>query len=145
MPNIRWLLALITALHRFVYRASGGRLGSTLMGKPMLLLENLGRRSGELRQTPLLCLPQPAQRRWIVVASNAGDPRMPAWWHNLKAQPQTWIQFGPARVAVRAREAGAGERAALWAELDALYPDYARYRERAGREIPIVVLDAREA
>jgi deazaflavin-dependent oxidoreductase (nitroreductase family) len=105
MPNIRWLLALITVLHRALYRATGGRIGANMAGMRMLLLETLGRRSGQRRATPLLYVED--GERFVVVASNAGDARNPAWLLNLRKHPEAGIQVGTRRVAVRAREASA--------------------------------------
>jgi deazaflavin-dependent oxidoreductase (nitroreductase family) len=139
MPNVRWLLALVTALHRFVYRASGGRLGSNLGGRPMLLLANVGRRSGALRHTPLLYVCD--GDRYVVVASNAGDDRHPAWWLNLRERPETLVQVGREHVRVRARDATPEEAQRLWPRLEQHYAAYARYRRRTRREIPLVVLE----
>ncbi len=141
--NIRWLLALITTVHRFLYRASNGRIGSNLGGKPMLLLKTVGRRSGEPRLTPLLYVPD--GERWLLVASNAGDDRSPGWWHNLEADPNAEIQVGTERHPVRARTARPEERRVLWPKLIAAYPPYADYEERTDREIPVVILERASA
>lgn len=139
MPNIRWLLALITAVHRFVYRASGGRLGRHLGRVETLLLETVGRRSGKRRTTPLLFVRD--GDRYVVVASNAGDDRHPAWWLNLRARPEARIQVGAETRPVRGREAAEAERERLWPELEAAWPDYAAYRTRTARRIPLVILE----
>lgn len=139
MPNIRWLLALITSVHRFVYRVSGGRWGANLRGSRMLLLEHVGRRSGQSRSTPLLYIEDGP--RWVVVASNAGDDRTPAWWLNLKHKPEAAVQVGREHHRVRAHEADISERERLWPLLEASYRHYADYRARTRREIPIVILE----
>lgn len=139
MPNIRWLLALITAIHRFVYNASGGRLGSRLGGRPMLLLTNVGRKSGQVRVTPLLYIENGGS--FVVVASNAGDDRDPDWWLNLQAKPETRVQVGPVQHAVRARRATADEAELLWPRLDEFYASYADYRARTRRDISVVILE----
>lgn len=139
MPNIRWLLALITTVHRFLYRASGGFLGHRAPGFQFLLLGNRGRKTGREYATPLLYVPDGA--RFVVVGSNAGDPRDPAWWKNLRAQPETWIQVGRVRMPVRAREATPAEVEVLWPRVVAAYRSFERYRERAGRPIPLVLLE----
>jgi len=140
MPNIRWLLTLITAVHRFLYRASGGLLGhSTVGGFRFLLLGCIGQKTGRERQIPLLYVKD--GERFVVVASNAGDARAPAWWTNLLAKPDAWVQAGRERVAVRAREATPEESEALWPRLLESYRSYESYRERAGRQIPIVLLE----
>ena len=145
MPNIRWLLALITALHRFVYRVSGGRLGGNLGGKPMLLLTNIGRKTGKQRETPLLYVedqnPAGDGVRWVVVASNAGDDRQPAWWLNLQSRPDTTIQVGTRHHDVHARRATPDEVEAIWPTLLSAYSYYDAYRKRTARDIPVVFLE----
>ncbi len=139
MPNVRWLLSLITRVHRWVYRSSGGRLGARLGGHPMLLLTTVGRRSAQQRTVPLLYVPDGG--RWLVVASNAGDDRAPAWWLNLEAKPEARVQVGTATHRVRARRADPEERARLWPRVLEAYPDYAVYERRTRRPIPLVVLE----
>jgi len=139
MPNIRWLLALITALHRFVYRLSGGRLGGRLGAREMLLLTTVGRKTGAERTVPLLYVPD--ADRFVVVASNAGDDRPPAWWLNLEAKPEARVQVGALEHAVCARRASAAEAVALWPRLESSYGPYREYRTRTGRDIPVVLLE----
>ena len=79
-----------------------------------------------------------------VVASKAGQPTNPAWFHNLRANPDTTIQIGHAVRSVRARVATDAERARLWPEFVAFYPGYEFFERNAkGRKIPIVILDPR--
>src|SRR5262245_5465948 len=139
MPNIRWLLELVTRVHRWLYRVSGGRIGGNLAGIRVLLLTTRGRRSGLPRATPLLYLE--AEKGFVVVGSNAGDDRDPAWWTNLRAQPEAEVQVGREQHAVRARRATLAEEAELWPRLVAAYGPYARYREATRREIPVVILE----
>jgi deazaflavin-dependent oxidoreductase (nitroreductase family) len=139
MPNIRWLLALITAVHRALYRATGGRIGARAGRARMLLLETVGRRTGQRRVTPLLYVED--AERFVVVASNAGDDRAPAWFLNLRKQPAAVIQVGAQRIAVAAREASTAESERLWPKLIASYRHYRDYRTRTQRRIPIVVLE----
>ena len=123
-----------------MYQRSGGRIGGRLPGrKRFLLLTTVGRRTGQRRTQPLLYVPD--RGRFIVVGSNAGDDRPPAWWLNLEAQPAADVQVDRERHRVRARRAQGEELAALWAELDRSYSYYADYRRRTAREIPIVVLE----
>ena len=150
MPNIRWLLAVITAIHRFVYRVSGGRLGNSLGGMPMLLLTNVGRKTGKQRVTPLLYVEDrngadDGSARWVVVASNAGDDRDPAWWLNVQSRPDTTIQVGAAHHDVRARRASPDEVEQIWPKLVAAYRPYDDYRDRTTRDIPVVFLEPRSA
>lgn len=129
----------MTVVHRFVYIASGGRIGSRLRGKDMLLLSHVGRKSGQARVTPLLYIP--VDSRFVVVASNAGDDRSPAWWLNLRAKPDTVIQVGRERIAVHARQASGEEEEQLWEQLIASYEPYRGYCERTSRHLPVVVLE----
>ena len=140
MPNIRWLLALITAVHRFVYRISGGRLGGRLGRHDMLLLTTTGRKSGVPRTVPLLYVRD--RDRFLVVASNAGDDRAPAWWLNLQSRPEATVQVGLESHSVRARRAGADEAQELWPLLEAAYQSFSNYRKGTSREIPVVVLES---
>jgi deazaflavin-dependent oxidoreductase (nitroreductase family) len=139
VPNVRWLLALISSIHRAIYRLFGGRIGGSLGGIRVLLLTTIGRRSGRERVTPLLYVED--AKGWVVVASNAGDDRNPAWWLNLRARSEATLQVGRERHAVRARRATPEEEAVLWPKLIEAYGPYARYRERARREIPVVILE----
>lgn len=137
-PNSRSLIRAIAAVHRGLYRVSGGRVGASLAGKPMLLLTTRGRKSGRERTTPLLYHRDGDE--FIVVASNGGDPRHPAWYLNLRSDPTVRVQVGSRRVVCLARVATPEERARLWPALLARYPGYSDYEKRAGREIPVVVL-----
>ncbi len=143
MPNIRWLLALITALHRWVYVTTRGFVGHRIpvVDWRFLLLTHVGRKTGRVLTIPLMYVPD--GERFVVVGSNAGDAKPPAWWLNLQARPEARVQVGGRECAVRARLAQGDERARLWGALVAGYRDYRRYeRKTAGvRELPVVVLE----
>lgn len=132
---------VFTRAHTGLYRLTGGagpigRMG----GAPFLLLHHTGARSGTRRVSPLIYLRD--GDRLVVVASKGGTDRHPAWFHNLRAHPDTEVEVGRERLRVRARVATAAERGRLWPRLDEIYPPYADYRRRAGeREIPLVVLE----
>jgi deazaflavin-dependent oxidoreductase (nitroreductase family) len=131
-------------VHTLVYRASGGRLGHRLPGVPgrMLLLDHIGARSGGKRTSPLLYIEDGANV--VVVASKGGFPKHPAWFHNLKANPDTTVQIGSEHRAVHARVASAEERKRLWPKAVATYSGYRDYQARSkGREIPLVILEPR--
>lgn len=138
------LIRRLMGAHTLVYRATGGRIGQRLPGLPqMLLLDHVGARSGTRRTIPLLYLEDGADV--VVVASKGGHPKHPAWYHNLRANPDTTVQIGGERRPVHARLADADERARLWPEAVALYPSYRGYQERTEREIPMVILEPRAA
>ena len=138
MINHRWLIRIMSVVHRALYQASGGLIGGSV-GAPVLLLTTIGRSSGQPRTTPLLFLQDGSN--WVVVASNAGDDRDPAWWINLKANPVATTQVKRAVKRVRAREATAEERARLWPRLVGMYASYEDYQQRTRREIPVVILE----
>ncbi|MDH3687500.1 MAG: nitroreductase family deazaflavin-dependent oxidoreductase [Myxococcales bacterium] len=139
MPNIRWLIALITRCHRWLFLTTDGRLGDRVLGFRFLLLEHVGRKTGAARKTPLLYIENGG--RFLVAASNAGDPREPAWWLNLKSRPEAQVRLGRRTLAVKARAAEPEEQARLWPLLCESYSYFDRYRERAGRDIPVVLLE----
>jgi F420H(2)-dependent quinone reductase len=134
-----------TKVHVAVYRRSGGRLGGSLPGWPgakVALVDHRGAKSGAARTSPLMYHRDGGNL--AVVASKAGQPTNPAWFHNLMANPATTVQVGADVRPVRARLASTEERERLWPEFDAFYPGYATFRDRAHpRVIPIVILEPR--
>jgi F420H(2)-dependent quinone reductase len=129
---------LLTTLHTLVYQLSGGRIGATLLGMPMLLLTTWGRQTGKLRTAPLLYLP--VDDMFVLVASNGGARRHPTWWFNMRANPEALVQIGPVRGRVHAVPATPAERSRFWPLLLQVYPPYARYQARTNREIPLLAL-----
>jgi deazaflavin-dependent oxidoreductase (nitroreductase family) len=131
----------LAGVHSALYRGTGGRLGARVPGGKgrMLLLDHVGAKSGTLRTSPLLYIPDGEDL--VMVASKGGFPKHPAWFHNLRANPETYVQVGAERRRVRARVATAGERERLWGLAVAVWPGYDDYRARADREIPLVVLE----
>ena len=125
-------------VHGAIYRKTGGRLGSSLGGKPMLLLTTTGRRSGQPRSTPLLYYLDGETP--VVVGSNGGQDRDPAWCFNLRAQPKAEVRLGKAVFAARAEFAGDTERDRLWPLLEAYNKPYRVYAARTTRRIPVVLL-----
>jgi F420H(2)-dependent quinone reductase len=130
--------------HTFLYRRTGGRLGHTIPRLPnrFLLLDHVGAKTGTHRTSPLQYIED--GENVAVIASKGGFPRHPAWFHNLTANPNTMVQIGPERRAVHARiVTDPEERKRIWAKAMKMYRPYEDYRARAGREIPIVVLEPR--
>jgi F420H(2)-dependent quinone reductase len=134
-----------TKVHVVIYRRSGGRLGRKMPGWPgaeIALIDHRGAKSGIPRTSPLMYLRDGGAI--AVVASKAGQPTNPAWFHNLMANPETTVQVGPEVRPVRARRATDEERERLWTQFVTVYPGYDTYRERAHpRVIPIVILEPR--
>src|ERR671937_938736 len=113
MDQLVSLLRPAMQAHTTVYRLTGGLVGHRFPGAPpMLLLEHVGARSGKRRTTPLAYLED--GENLVIVASKGGHPRHPAWFHNLRANPDTTVQVGSQRRAVQARVASQQERKLLW-------------------------------
>jgi len=130
----RW----VTRLHAWVYRRSGGRFLGRMGGQPVLLLQTTGRRSGRTRTTPVQYLAD--GDTFVVVASNAGAARPPAWYLNLRANPHARVHVGGRTIDVRAQEAAAQERAELWQRLTAANRYLERAARKAGRDLPLMAL-----
>jgi deazaflavin-dependent oxidoreductase (nitroreductase family) len=124
---------------RVLLPLSNGRISSS-PGQPVCLLETVGAKSGEVRKTPLLFIPD--GERMVLVGSKAGAPKHPAWVHNMRANPRVKI-LAPKRTGdYVAREAEGEERARLWDKAVDYYAGYETYQARAGkRRIPVVVLE----
>ena len=105
----------------------------------MVLMYTKGARSGELRVVPLQYYPV-ADDGIVVIASNNGHTRHPAWYYNLKAHPQIDVLVGRERRRVCAREVDGARRALLWPKIVAINPQATAYASRAGREIPVLIL-----
>lgn len=136
------LLRRLMGGHTTIYRVSHGLIGHRVPGAPpMLLLDHVGARSGAKRTSPL------AYGRdgdnLVLIASKGGYPKHPAWFHNLRANPDTTVQVGSQVHDVHARVAHGEERERLWALMVGLYPGYEGYRKRTERQIPVVVLEPR--
>jgi F420H(2)-dependent quinone reductase len=127
-----------TRLHAAIYRLSGGRLFGRVGGQRVLLLETVGRRTGQRRTTPVQYLAD--DETFVVVASNAGAARPPAWYLNLRANPHARIRVGARSIDVRAHEATGRERAKLWRRLTAANRYLERAARRAGRDLPLMAL-----
>jgi deazaflavin-dependent oxidoreductase (nitroreductase family) len=136
------LLIRMMGGHATVYRASRGLIGHHVPGlPPMLLLDHVGAKTGKRRTSPLVYGRD--GENVILVASKGGYPSNPAWYHNLKANPDTTIQIGAKRLDVRARVATPEERPRLWSLMVGVYRGYDAYQRRTEREIPLVVLEPR--
>ena len=132
----------MSKLNIWVFRASGGRVGNRfLRGAPVLLLNTVGRKSGQPRTAPLIYMEDGANL--VLVASKGGSRRHPLWYRNLEASPEAEVQVGSELRKVRARTASAQEKDALWPGLLRVYRDYDSYQARTRRDIPVVILEPR--
>ena len=137
-----WLaLNVANKVDPHLIRASRGRLKMP-SGAPTVLLEHTGAKSGRKRTTPLLYFTDGG--RVILIASQTGKARHPAWFHNVSANPEVELWAGGRGGSYRAREADEEDRERLWRLATQLYPGYDDYQRRAdtaGRRIPVVVCE----
>ncbi|MET0133370.1 MAG: nitroreductase/quinone reductase family protein [Kibdelosporangium sp.] len=130
----------LARLNKFLFRKTRGKVGGKFLGAPVLLLDHVGRKSGQARTSPLIYLDDAP--RLVIVASKGGTDAHPAWFHNLMAMATTEVELpGGERRQVRPRVAEGDERTALWARLVAIYKPYAAYATYTERQIPVVILD----
>ena len=138
---VTWFLVNVgNKIDPYLMRASGGRLKTTVIA-PTVLLTHTGAKSGKKRTTPLVYMRD--GDNVVIVASKGGYPKHPAWYHNLRANPDTTIQVGSKRWPVRARVAEPTERARLWPRVLETYSGYGDYQRRTERKIPLVILEPR--
>jgi deazaflavin-dependent oxidoreductase (nitroreductase family) len=125
----------------WVYRRTGGKIGGKMFGAPLLLLTTTGRKSGRSWTVPLMY--QPESDGWVIIASNGGSPKHPAWWLNLRSQPDASVQIGRETYAITAVEAAGGQREQLWRRMADMYKGYDGYTQKTTRRIPVIVLQRR--
>lgn len=122
-----------------VYRLSGGRIGGKVGNGPVLLLTTVGRKSGQQRTAPVLYLAD--GERYVVINTNAGNEKTPAWSLNLRANPEAEVEVGRKRVPVRSRLAEGEERAELWRRHMQQYEGWDFYESQLDREVGVFVLE----
>ena len=135
------ILKSMNAVHRVVLKLSGGHMGWEVGKMPVLELTTTGRKSGQKRSV-MLTSPVQEGDTIVIVASRGGDDKHPAWYLNLRDEPDVEVSFkGKATRPMRARTATAAERARLWPLVTADHKSYAGYQSKTTREIPVVLLD----
>ena len=137
----RWVIRGLSRTHLAVHRMTRGRVLGSVAGMPVLLLTTTGRRSGKAHTTPLTFFRDGTDL--VVIASNGGADRPPAWWLNLQQTPRAVVEIATDKFVVTARAASEQERERLWVVVTATYAGYARYQERTTRQIPLVFLTPR--
>jgi deazaflavin-dependent oxidoreductase (nitroreductase family) len=123
------------------FRANGGKAGGMFEGKPLLLVHNVGAKSGREFVTPLVYLAD--DDRYVIFASKGGAPVNPGWYHNLKARPNVSIEVGTDTLEVVAEEAIGEERDRLYGIQEQQQPQFAEYAVKTKRKIPVIVLTPR--
>ena len=132
---------LVQRVNTFLYQKTGGRIGGKFDDAPALLLHHVGRKSGERRTAPLVYA-QDGEKIYIT-ASYGGQDKHPAWFLNVRANPDVEVEIGRERRPVRARVLDGEEREHAWEKVAAVWPGYNTYQGRTDRTIPVVELTPR--
>ena len=137
-PGGWFYVNLAPKIDRVLMRLTGNRISTTMM-LPIVMVDTIGAKSGQLRRTPLVAAQD--GESLVIIASRGGDTRNPGWYYNLKATPDVAAVLGRASRRYRAREVDGEERERLWRLAADQYPGYDTYALRAGRRIPVIVLE----
>jgi F420H(2)-dependent quinone reductase len=126
-----------------LYEATNGLEGGTMNGKPVIVLTTKGHKSGKIRKIPLMKIEH--NGTYAVFASDAGASTHPVWYHNLVAHPLVELQDGALKQDMRAREVLGEEKNEWWRRAEAALSGFPDYRARAGRGIPVFVIEPVQA
>lgn len=136
VPLVRFFLKWATRIQVAGFRASRGRVMNTFPGGyPVCVVTTVGAKSGKPRRIALIHLPYGDDK--LLVASQGGMPRNPAWYYNVKAHPRVRIMVDGGEHEYEARQVSPDEKAELWPHLLSLYPDFDEYQARTDRDIPV--------
>ena len=125
------------------FRANRNKAGGPFEGRRLLLLTTTGARSGELRTTPMMYIPE--GDRLLVIASNAGALKHPAWYYNVVAHPHVTVEVGSETFDATAQVMEGEERQQLWSRIVELYPFFAEHQAKTSRQIPVIALSRQES
>ncbi|MBM4258650.1 MAG: nitroreductase family deazaflavin-dependent oxidoreductase [Deltaproteobacteria bacterium] len=120
------------------FRANQGKVGGQMAGMPMLLLTTTGAKSGQSITKPLVYSKD--GDRMVIIASFAGGPKNPPWYHNLIANPEATVEVGAERFQVKAVATTGAERQRLYDQQAAQMPIFKEYQQKTTRQIPVFVL-----
>ena len=130
---------IVNVMHRTILQLSGGRIGNSGFGMPVVQLHTIGRKSGQ-RRTTVLTAPIYEEDRAVIVASWGGDDRHPQWYLNLRANPDVELTRDGRTRKMKAHVATPEEKAELWPQVIRAYKGYAQYQTRTERDIPLIIL-----
>jgi deazaflavin-dependent oxidoreductase (nitroreductase family) len=136
------LYKVATGIHRALFKVSKGRIFGKAFGMPIVKLVTTGRRSGKERST-MLAAPIVDADRLVLVASFGGDDRHPAWYLNLRANPEVRVTTAGSTRSMIARIATDEEKDELWPQITSVFEGYADYQKRTERPVPVVILESR--
>jgi F420H(2)-dependent quinone reductase len=126
-------------LHAALYRATNGRVGGRIGQADVVLVTTTGRRSGQPRAVPLMAYPDAG--RLVLVASNGGQDKHPAWYLNALANPAVTVRRGDDTRVMRARVATPAEKAELWPRIVEWWDRFAVYQRRTARDLPLLIVE----
>jgi deazaflavin-dependent oxidoreductase (nitroreductase family) len=121
------------------FRSNGGKVSGDFAGMPLLLLTTTGAKSGQARTTPLAYVTD--ENRFVIIASKAGSPTHPDWYHNLLAHPVATVEIGNERFQAQARMTEEPDRERLFAKMVERLPGFADYQRKTSRKIPVFTLE----
>ncbi len=121
------------------FRANGGKVGGPFAGASMILLTTKGAKSGKTYTTPLVYTRD--GDRLVIIASKAGAPKNPDWYHNLVANSVITVEVGTEKFQARAHVTSGAERERLFNAQAAQMPQFNEYRQKTKREIPVFTLE----
>jgi len=140
VSTVRFFLRWATRLQVAVFRASKGRMMNKFIGGfPVCVVTTRGAKSGKIRRIALIHLPHGDSK--LMVASQGGMPVNPAWYYNVKTNPDIQIMVDGVERSYRARQVSPEEKAALWPHLVSLYPAFDQYQARTDRDIPVFICE----
>ena len=133
---------VLQRLDQWLMRKTDGRrsVSSTLTGLPVVRITAIGAKSGKARTLPLLAVPE-GERQYLLIASNFGRRKNPAWYHNMRKNPQVTLSDADGERPFIAREVFGEERDRYWRQAASYYPGYDQYARWTSRTIPVLVLD----
>jgi deazaflavin-dependent oxidoreductase (nitroreductase family) len=120
------------------FRANSGKVGGRFEGKTLLLLHTVGAKTKQERVNPVAYITDGDQL--VIIASKAGAPTNPAWYHNILAHPLVEVEVGTEQFQVRAAVAAESERTRLYSKMVEMMPGFAEYQQKTTRVIPVITL-----
>jgi len=124
------------------FRANGGKVAGPFQGAPLVLITTTGAKSGQPRVAPVVYLRD--GERIVIIASKAGAPTNPDWYHNLKANPTVTVEIGDEKFEATAEEVTGEERNRLYAAQVAVMPGFQEYADKTSRVIPVIALTRKD-
>jgi deazaflavin-dependent oxidoreductase (nitroreductase family) len=132
------MFKIITGIHVFLYRTSGGKIWGSMNGSPILMLTTTGRKTGKSRTTPVMYVHK--DNEYLITASAAGADKNPAWYSNLQGKPEATIELNGKTIKVKAVVTSGDERDKLYENFKAMGDNFIQYEKKTTRKIPVVRL-----